>query len=126
MTLSSPAPASPSLVSLERRVSPARGGNLASPKPDRAGHFLFPQFPHQIVGNGTYPNEAAVILPSAVSRRTRRQNRRLRAESGASLPFVHVDHFSHRGGSNRSSSRKREHNRSLFHDAGKTFHDRHR
>ena len=124
MTYNSPSSRlSPPMSTAASAPSP-RAGNLARLKPDQPGHFLSQPF-EQFFAHGTYLNKVETASPRPSLWRAGRENRRSPcAESGTSFPFVDVDHFSHRGGSFSSQSRKRELKRSSFHDAGKTFHDR--
>ena len=98
MTNHSPAHASsPTPYGVNQRVSPTRGGNLARLNLIQPGHFLSQPF-EQLVAHGTYLNKVEAASPRPSLWRAGRQNRRSPcAESGTSLPFMHVDHFSHWG-----------------------------
>jgi hypothetical protein len=119
---------SPALVQTPpqyRAHFPAYGGNLARPDSTRTGHFSFQPL-QQISGSFTDPNEAVFLPVYAAPWRAGRHNRRSAcpAESRTSFPFHQVNHLTH-SALLSSTSRKREHRRSPFHEIGKVFHDGH-
>lgn len=103
---------SPALAPLHvSAFPPRRGGTLARHYSSLPGHLLFRQSAHQCVTDFTDTNEAAVFSPAA-----RRTGAAINRHDGAapprransrpfSLPFVHVDHFTHLTVSNVSPVR---------------------
>ena len=98
-----------------KAVPPWAARNLACGEPDSAGHFLFPELPHNLRTHNSDGHHAV-----GFGKRTAGLVQR----TPPFLPvFSEVDHLTHSVVSSSSLGRACEPNRRAFHRDGKTVHD---